>query len=232
MLMLLAPLEMELQPLTLLYPFGKEISVGFGGYRIVESPESREKGIVLCRTGMGKVHSAATVAALLQKLSGTSFYPSSAVLVGIAGGADKEKVGMVHLADRTEQWDFDIRPFSRSSGTYPDGTGIIETEKALNEYIGKELRRGGIAYYNGTAFTGDRFLARERPLSIFSPGSIDMESAAVMAVLKQSRVPASLIRLISDQKDGEKAKNLRLFLDSRLPRIWEAVIAGALTFSG
>jgi|GEM_PF-6107682 len=231
MILLLSPLPMELHPLLQLFPFQETGNILFGkGYRTISS-DNENLVIEACTTGMGKVHSAVTTVAVLERSVAAKRKIDCAVLLGIGGAASKESIGDLLIASETIQWDLELQPGRGRIGIYPDGGGIEYTDERLSGVIHAAMARADLAAFSGTSFTGDRFLYSERRDSITSPGVVDMESAAVLTVLNRYAVPSAVLRLVSDTVAQGRPKNLRNFIDDRLPNIWRAVVTGALTFS-
>jgi adenosylhomocysteine nucleosidase len=230
MILLLSPLEMELFPLISRHEELLRRNIAFG--ELISLPEAPEEEAVpaFCITGMGKIRSALTVSRVLGVLKAEEREPAAVILAGIGGAAGSEALGCVNVAKGTLQWDLGMLPFAKTEGLYPDGSGYEATDPLLSDCIAAELERRGFSTTRGTAYTGDTFLRGVRKAHIQSPGTVDMESSSFLAAVKESGIPAAVIRIVSDEASGRTAGNLRDFIDREIGPLWDGAIEGALTF--
>jgi adenosylhomocysteine nucleosidase len=180
-----------------------------GPFRVWIGRDGHE-GLVLARSGVGKVNAAAAATILL-----SAFGARAMILAGVAGGlaADLE-VGAVILAARLSICDYGVVTAGRfiptASGLIPIGAPELTelaaaSSRTLDIYealaarvgpgLGHPIRLGGL-------LTGDYFLncaeTRETLRAQFGADAIDMESGAVRQVCEAWGVDLYVIRTLSD----------------------------------
>lgn len=231
LLLFLSPLGMELFPLLSLYPAGARRDAAFGCFYMLNEGDGK-RPFAAGVTGTGKTRSAVTADRIVSSVTGNGFTVSAAVLAGLGGAAGDEEIGSVNIVSDSLQWDLSMAPFAAKQGLYPDGSGVERTGESLSRTIAEKLSARGCRTFRGTAYTGDSFAEGERPPGVASPGNIDMETAAVLSVLNMRGIPCAAVRLISDDAFGNRAGNIRAFIDRDMKPVWEGILEGALTFSG
>jgi len=81
----------------------------------------------------------------------------------------------------------------------------------------REFAPTGFRLLEGTIGTGDKFVTRRDGLPALELDCVDMEGCAVAHVCQVNRIPALVLRIISDTADGraaeEFAANLPRFAD-------------------
>lgn len=157
----------------------------------------KNKEVVLCKSGVGKVNASFTTTILL-----TKFNIEYVVNIGTAGGLDKNQNTLdIVISDRVIQHDFDT---SYIDG--PDARGIFsESDKKLVEKLKNQLESNSLDYkvYIGNIISGDIFVGETEKIeelkSVF-PSAIacEMESGAIGQVCERLNVPFIVIRSLSD----------------------------------
>ncbi|MFV0381784.1 MAG: 5'-methylthioadenosine/adenosylhomocysteine nucleosidase [Breznakia sp.] len=153
------------------------------------------KEIVLTRSGVGKVCASMTTAILLEQFEITTI-----INVGTAGGLLKEqKVLDVVIAQKCIQHDYDTSILDGEAGK---GVQSVCDEQLLA--LCKQIFVGETpTIWYGDIASGDQFIAKQNKLEQIKktfPSVIacEMEAAAICFVCNQYRVPAILIRSLSD----------------------------------
>ena len=181
----------------------------------------REQPVIITKAGIGKVHAASCVTAMLNKFS-----VSRVVFTGIAGGTrDDEQVLDQVIATRLVQHDYGTltnEEFVWNSGDpgsgYNGGEYYDCDEKlvalaydAAVEVVGKEH------VFKGVIATGDQFVASEAYVNKlqkdYDAYACEMEGAAVAVVCQLYEKPYVIIRALSDKADGKAHKSYDNFGD-------------------
>ncbi len=163
------------------------------------------KEIVLVRSGVGKVNSAACTQILVDK-----FNVSGLINSGVAGTLDPElNQGDIVISTEAVQHDFDtsavgdpVGEISRLGITFFEADrDMIETAKKAAENV------TGITIKEGRIASGDQFVAggeiAERISSNFgNVSAVEMEGASMAQVAYLNNVPYVILRSISDKADG------------------------------
>ena len=176
------------------------------------------QNVVIAQAGIGKVHSAAGAATMLNR------YPVSALIfTGIAGGVgEKTQVMDMVIGTKLVQHDYGnqtqngfewISEYNDSDGYYScDGDLVSSAYNAATEVVGKEHA------FKGVIATGDQFVASETYVKYlqdqFDALACEMEGASVAAVCEQFGVPYVVIRCMSDKADGKAHETYDNFGDT------------------
>ena len=176
------------------------------------------QNVVIAQAGIGKVHSAAGAATMLNR------YPVSALIfTGIAGGVgEKTQVMDMVIGTKLVQHDYGnqtqngfewISEYNDSDGYYScDGDLVSSAYNAATEVVGKEH------VFKGVIATGDQFVASETYVKYlqdqFDALACEMEGASVAAVCEQFGVPYVVIRCMSDKADGKAHETYDNFGDT------------------
>ena len=176
------------------------------------------QNVVIAQAGIGKVHSAAGAATMLNR------YPVSALIfTGIAGGVgEKTQVMDMVIGTKLVQHDYGNQTqngfewtseYNDSDGYYScDGDLVSSAYNAATEVVGKEH------VFKGVIATGDQFVASETYVKYlqdqFDALACEMEGASVAAVCEQFGVPYVVIRCMSDKADGKAHETYDNFGDT------------------
>lgn len=160
-----------------------------------------DKKLVVARSGIGKVNSAAMTQHLID-----CYDPDLIINTGCAGSlSDKVKIMDVVLGTFVTYHDFSpIRVMAMST---PDN-GKIETSPSLIKLAEDSIKElDSYNYHLGSIASGDCFVtsAELRDNIRLSTGclAVDMESASIGHISRQNNIPFISIRTISDFADGQ-----------------------------
>jgi adenosylhomocysteine nucleosidase len=175
--------------------------------------------VVMGKCGVGKVHAAAAVQAMIDR-----FAVSSIIFTGLAGTlVPYLKRGDVVISNFVGQHDFDLTAFGKRPGQVTENSRLIEADprlvqfaaKAYEDSVSAERLDGQMVV--GTIVTGDSFVADAARIKWlqreFGAVAAEMEGAAVGQVCQANKVPFVVIRIISDGASGGAAGEFIMFLD-------------------
>jgi adenosylhomocysteine nucleosidase len=168
----------------------------------------KNKEVVLCKSGVGKVNAAITTQILIDR-----FQVTHILFTGVAGALDPGlEVGDIVISSSAMQHDIDA---SHLSPDFPKGTIpmfafaseflaepqlIALAEKAAEKFSGTYVKVGKVL--SGDQFIADRRLVEEYREQ-FDGSCIEMEGSAVAQAAFLNEVPFVIIRSISDKANGE-----------------------------
>lgn len=163
------------------------------------------KEIVLVRSGVGKVNSAACTQILVDK-----FNVSGLINSGVAGTLDPElNQGDIVISTEAVQHDFDTSAVGDPVGEISRlGITFFEADKDMIETAKKAAENvTGITIKEGRIASGDQFVAggeiAERISNNFgNVSAVEMEGASMAQVAYLNNVPYVILRSISDKADG------------------------------
>ena len=166
----------------------------------------KDKEVVLCKSGVGKVNAAIITTILLYH-----FDIDFVINIGTAGGlkSDQETLDIV-ISDRVIQYDFDT---SYLDG--PEGLGICcQSDKGLGEKVKNAFDKNHIEanIYFGDIISGDKFVGDNdliKDLRGKFPQAIacEMEAGAVGQACEKFSTPFVVIRSLSDIVDKDNSEN-------------------------
>ena len=166
----------------------------------------KDKEVVLCKSGVGKVNAAITTSILLYH-----FDIDFVINIGTAGGmrSDQETLDIV-ISDRVIQYDFDT---SYLDG--PGGLGIYcQSDKSLGDKVKEAFDKNHIEanIYFGDIISGDKFVGDNdliKDLRHKFPQAIacEMEAGAVGQTCEKFSIPFVVIRSLSDIVDKDNSEN-------------------------
>lgn len=174
--------------------------------------------MVVVKSGIGKVNVARCTQILID-----NFHPDYIINSGIAGGIDASlSVGDIIIGEELVQHDFDVTAFGHAkgylcTGERDDVPTVFRSDKKLVyllESSAKEaggsgkVRTGRIA--SGDIFVADRTL-KESISHKFKAAATEMEGAAIAQTAAYADIPFVVLRVISDQADGEAAESFETF---------------------
>jgi adenosylhomocysteine nucleosidase len=165
------------------------------------------KDTVLLRCGIGKVNAAVGCVLLIR-----GYKPDLVINTGSAGGIDPSlSFGDVIISDGLLYHDVDVTAFDYAPGQLPGqppifpvpGDLIREAEKAVDELKGEGVLPGGLNHVRGIIASGDVFMHQperiEKVRKTFPRvRAVEMEGAAIAQTCALFKVPAIIIRALSD----------------------------------
>ncbi|MGL4662768.1 MAG: 5'-methylthioadenosine/adenosylhomocysteine nucleosidase [Culicoidibacterales bacterium] len=169
--------------------------------------------IFVIQSGIGKVNAASNTTQLL------ALYPIELVInIGSAGGIKENmEIGDIVIADKTIYHDVDVRAFGYEIGqvpglptTYPVQQSYVELCKEIADRIQLPVHIGMIA--SGDQFV-DNGIQKMEQSQIHSVYAIEMEAAAIAQTAFLFKIPAVIIRSISDVANKDSATSFSDFLD-------------------
>lgn len=183
------------------------------------------KRILVGRVGVGKVMSAMVVQRLMD-----IYKPEAVIFAGIAGAVNTDlEIGDIVVSKDCMQHDLDTTSLGFKIGEIPyTGMRILEADqKLVDAAMSYECSEEKII--TGRVLTGDQFINEksEQKRKFFSEelegDAVEMEGAAVGFVAEMNNVPFVLVRVISDQADGNAPENFRDFLHTSSVKISDIV---------
>ena len=149
--------------------------------------------------GMGTVNIAATTQYLID-----AFHPRAVIFSGIAGNLNKDlHVNDVVLGGTLRYLDTDMRLVAQSA----PGTEEFHSDPRLLDLAGRTLDSMGIKHIAGTIATGNYFVDSKEKIAQVreqtGADAVEMEGAAVCHVAARNKVPALVIRALSDNADTD-----------------------------
>lgn len=169
---------------------------------------------VLVKSGVGKVNSARTTQAIIDK-----FNPKFIINLGSAGAlSDKLKIGDVVIGTNLIQHDFDVTAFGREKGFIPEVGKDFLSDTKLVEICEKYLKSKEISCTKGTIVSGDKFISTTSEKfdlgNEFNALCAEMEGASIAQVCKLCGIPFIVIRSISDELNGDAKVDFEEFLET------------------
>ena len=169
--------------------------------------------VIILKCGVGKVNAARGTQLLIDK-----FAPGMILNTGIAGAASPDlRVGDAVIANGLVQHDFDVTAFGCAPGYLCTGADrvrptVLLPDKNLSDMLtkaaGQILKSESVK--EGVIATGDVFIADLQKRSYlraqFNAVAADMESAAIAHTAFCAAVPFAILRVISDNADGQAAE--------------------------
>ncbi|WP_390458644.1 5'-methylthioadenosine/S-adenosylhomocysteine nucleosidase [Bifidobacterium apicola] len=149
--------------------------------------------------GMGTVNIAATTQYLID-----AFHPRAVIFSGIAGNLNKDlHINDVVLGGTLRYLDTDMRLVAQSA----PGTKEFHSDPRLLDLAGRTLDSMGIKHIVGTIATGNYFVDSKEKIAQVreqtGADAVEMEGAAVCHVAARNKVPALVIRALSDNADTD-----------------------------
>lgn len=161
----------------------------------------KDKKLVVARSGIGKVNSAATTQKIID-----IYMPDLIINTGCAGSlTDKVKIMDVVLATYVTYHDFS--PIRVMAFSTPDNGKIVTSSSLMKLAKDAVEELESYNYHEGPIASGDCFVTDSelRDSIRLSTGclAVDMESASIGHISKRNNVPFISIRTISDFADGQ-----------------------------
>jgi adenosylhomocysteine nucleosidase len=179
------------------------------------------KSVVLLRCGIGKVNAAVGCALLIH-----NYRPSLVINSGSAGGIDPSLgIGDAVIAAGLMYHDVDVTGFNYKPGQVPGQPVIFRVpenlveaaEEAVRALRAEALLPRDFNYVRGIIGSGDIFMHRDERIEAarrLFPGilALEMEGAAIAHTCLLLKVPAMIIRSISDVAGKESPGTFEEFL--------------------
>lgn len=167
----------------------------------------KEKDIILCKSGVGKVNATITTQVLIDR-----FHVDKILFTGVAGALDSQlEIGDIVISNNAQHHDIDASPLGFTRGEIPmfDHSSIFPADNSLVKIA---LSAANDADIQGKAIvgkivSGDQFIANQDVVKelheTFEGTCVEMEGAAVAQAAMLNDVPFVIIRSISDKANGE-----------------------------
>lgn len=172
-----------------------------------------EHEIFVIQSGIGKVNAAVNTSQLL------SLYPIELVInIGSAGGIKPEmEIGDIVIAHKTLYHDVDVRAFGYAYGQVPGMPTDFTVPSKYVELCTTIAAQINLPVHIGTISSGDQFvqdgIEKMQTHHIEDVSAIEMEATAIAQTAHLFRVPAVIIRSISDVANKDSATTFSDFLD-------------------
>jgi adenosylhomocysteine nucleosidase len=177
-----------------------------GGFEFI-SGGLEGKPVVLLRCGIGKVNAAVGCALLIH-----NYKPELVINTGSAGGIDPSlKFGDAIIAEGLVYHDVDVTGFNYHIGQIPgqppvfkiDEALISRAERAVNELKKEKILPPDFSHVRGIIGSGDIFMHEPERIALAQKlfpevRAVEMESAAIAHTCVLLKVPAVIIRAVSD----------------------------------
>jgi adenosylhomocysteine nucleosidase len=179
------------------------------------------KPLVLLRCGIGKVNAAVGCALLINR-----YQPAFVINTGSAGGIDSTlSFGDAIISDGLVQHDVDVTGFNYAPGQVPGMPAIfpvpedlIERAEAAVDGLKKEgVLPASFNHVRGLIGSGDAFMHQPERIAAIkklfpSMRAVEMEGAAIAQTCYLFKVPALIIRALSDVAGLESPLTFDQFL--------------------
>ena len=158
------------------------------------------KGVVLLKSGIGKVNAAMSTTILLHE-----FKPDVVINTGSAGGYDENlEVGAIVISDEVRHHDVDATIFGYEIGQVPQMPPAFKSNANLMQAAEQAVQKiGEHQAATGLITTGDAFMNDPVRVEVVrkqfpTMKAVEMEAAAVAQVCYQFGTPFVVIRALSD----------------------------------
>ncbi|ARK31743.1 5'-methylthioadenosine/adenosylhomocysteine nucleosidase [Halalkalibacter krulwichiae] len=185
-------------------------------FATVEFYEGRlkEKEIILCKCGVGKVNAALTTQLLVDRFAITHL-----LFTGVAGAVDESlDVGDLVISTSAMQHDLDVTALGFKKGQIPyfEGSSDFLANSELVELAVSAAKQSTSRHIvRGRIVSGDQFIANADYVQSlreeFEAACVEMEGAAVAQVAAMNKIPFVIIRSMSDKANGKASVNFAEF---------------------
>ncbi|WP_268957512.1 5'-methylthioadenosine/adenosylhomocysteine nucleosidase [Paenibacillus albiflavus] len=164
----------------------------------------RNKQVVVCMTGVGKVNAAVCTQQLIE-----TFGVDAVLFTGVAGALDPAlEIGDIVVSTECMQHDMDVTPLGFKRGIIPYQENSIFAADADLVKLAKascdKLFSGRAVL--GRVLSGDQFIASPDVVRMLRQdlegACVEMEGSAVAQVCAMHQIPYVVIRSMSDKADG------------------------------
>ncbi|MDR2758968.1 MAG: 5'-methylthioadenosine/S-adenosylhomocysteine nucleosidase [Spirochaetaceae bacterium] len=209
------------EELTLLRSALEQAKVEKAGGMEFYSGLLENRPVALLRCGVGKVNAAVGCALLIDRCR-----PAAVINTGSAGGIDPSlRFGDAIISDSLLYYDVDVTAFNYAPGQLPGMPPvfpvredlILRAERAVDELKREKLLPEGFNHVRGLIGSGDTFMyqpERIRQVQELFPKlkAVEMEGAAIAQTCYLFKVPALIIRALSDIAGAESPVAFTEFL--------------------
>ncbi|MFA9413938.1 MULTISPECIES: 5'-methylthioadenosine/adenosylhomocysteine nucleosidase [unclassified Streptococcus] len=185
------------------------------------------QSVVLVQSGVGKVMSAMSVAALADH-----FGVTAVINTGSAGAvAQGLAVGDVVLADQLVYHDVDLTAFGYAYGQMSGQPLYFDTDERLRSAFSEAIAEQDLTSRVGLIATGDSFIASSaiiQEIKAHFPQvlAVEMEGAAIAQAAHSLDLPVLVVRAMSDTADHEANISFDTFIIEAGKRSAQMVLAG------
>ncbi|MEM5947911.1 5'-methylthioadenosine/adenosylhomocysteine nucleosidase [Spirochaetia bacterium 38H-sp] len=181
--------------------------------------------LVVAKSGVGKVLAAMVCQHLIEE-----YRPEAVVFTGIAGSVNPSLcVGDLVVSLDCVQHDLDATAMGIERGRVPYTVyRFIEADKGLVDKMRGFSPDWGRVHF-GRVLTGDQFIAGEQRARMpylteeLKGDVVEMEGASVALVCRVNAVPFVLLRVVSDNADGNAPDDFSAFLNRSSSHLAEAL---------
>jgi adenosylhomocysteine nucleosidase len=166
-----------------------------------------KKPVILLRCGIGKVNAAVGCALLLDR-----FKPDLVINTGSAGGIDPSLTfGDAIISEGLLYFDVDVTGFSYAPGQIPGMPPVFRTppelvvraETAVDDLKNEGILPPGFHHVQGIIGSGDVFMHESERIEVVrktfpAVRAVEMEGAAIAQTCSLFKIPAIIIRAVSD----------------------------------
>lgn len=194
--------------------------------RVYHSGHLGRHEVVLVESGIGKVMSAMSVAALIGHFKCTAI-----INTGSAGALSPDlAIGDVVLADQLAYHDVDVTAFGYAYGQMAQQPLYYKASSYLISQFQKTLERKGQTVHRGLIATGDSFVAGENRVETIKEHfpqvlAVEMEGAAIAQAAHSVELPFMVVRAISDTASHDANITFDEFIIEAGRRSAESLIA-------
>jgi adenosylhomocysteine nucleosidase len=176
---------------------------------------------VALRCGIGKVNAAVGCALLIQR-----YRPDLVINTGSAGGIDPVlRVGDAVVSTGLLYYDVDVTAFNYAPGQIPGQPAVFPVpgelveagERAIDQLKAEGRLPAGFNHVRGQIGSGDIFMHEAERIAALrrlfpDVQAVEMEGAAIAHTCRLFKVPALIIRAISDVAGAESPVSFKDFL--------------------
>ncbi len=169
------------------------------------------KNIVFAATGVGK-----SLAAMATQKAIDTYHPRYILFTGLAGALNPSyQIGDIILAKETMMHDMNVTSLGFERGEIPYAhIRMIPADPTLLQLAQSYTAPQGRICV-GRVLTGDTFVSTQHKNELrdeLGGDAVEMEGASVALVAHQNQIPHLIIRIISDQADGQAKIDFERFL--------------------
>lgn len=179
---------------------------------------SKDKKIVVARSGIGKVNSAALTQYLIDK------YKVDLIINSGCAGSLVDTVKLMDVVIGTEVTYHDFSPIRIMNMALPTGGPVKSSTTLINKAKEAMESLNNFHYHEGLIVSGDCFVTNDEmrnEIRISTGGlAVDMESASIGHIAALNQIPFISIRTISDFADGiDNFEELASYKSSHLVKV-------------
>ncbi|MCQ2603645.1 MAG: 5'-methylthioadenosine/adenosylhomocysteine nucleosidase [Spirochaetia bacterium] len=183
--------------------------------------------VAIGNTGVGKVQSS-----IVSQMAISYFKPDYYIFIGTAGALNPDlKIGDFVVCDECVQYDMDCSDLGLPAGRTPycpENMQILHSDPVLLECALDFVPPDGSRSIRGRVLTGDSVVGniggKEKLVAAFSGDVVEMEGYAASFCAAMNKIPFLLIRVVSDQADGNVKIDYVKFLDCASEKLDSIVV--------